>query len=155
MLAIKICRIYLDMVRNALIVGDFALYSQCMMLPLTLMSPHAHRVVTTEQGLRDTFHTYLAALCSQQVTNMIPMAEKAERMAADAITCDYVTHALRHGHRVAPPHKSRMTLRHQGGAWRTSAINNAFYNSNLVDPGAPRLTTDLNRPLTIAPMDLT
>ena len=141
MLVIEICQIYLDLASGALTAADFALYVQCMMLPVAFAAPHSHRVVTTEQGLREVFDTYLAAMRSQQVTNMILVAKKAEHIAADAITCDYVTHALRHGHRVAPPHESRMILRHHGGVWRTSAITNAFFNSRMVDPRAPRPLT--------------
>lgn len=155
MLVIEISQIYLDLVSNTLTTGDFARYAQCMMLPLTLTSPHSQSVVTTEHELRAGFDRYLAALRSQQVTHLIRLAEQAEPIARDTITCDYVSHVLSNGHRAAPPHKSRMTLSLQGGVWRTSAINNAFFNSSLVDPRAPRPPPNLIQPLTITAMELT
>lgn len=131
---LDICQAYLDEVSLALLTNNFQLYFSAMHLPFFLIGPHSNLAITTAADLRTGFDDYHQALRSQQVTQMIRLADSATQLDEGLISGGYQTHVLSGGTWVSSPHKSVISLRKVDGSWKAASVTNSYYNSALVDP---------------------
>ena len=131
---LDICQTYLDEVSIALLTNNFQMYFNAMHLPFFLIGPRSNQVVATDADLRAGFADYQQVLRSQQVTQLIRLADSATLLDDRLICGAYQTHVLSRGTWVSNPHKSLISLRKVDGSWKAAAVTNSFYNSTLVDP---------------------
>lgn len=136
---IDLCQSFLDEVSHAVLTGDFARYQPKMCLPIYLVSEHGSTMVHSLEDLHEGFVAYHNALKSQQVTNLVRMAESAVQLTPTLINCNYTTHAVRGGTWVAAPHQSQLVLRHTGDRWQTTCVINSFFSTALIEPPSKSL----------------
>ena len=122
-------QLYLDEVAGAVMRQDFAAYRDCVSLPFQLVTHAASLHIDNEQQLRQGFDTFAQTLRVQRITDYLRMVEGAEELDEVLITGRYVTHMMAGAHRVIPPFRSQITLRHENGCWRAASITNSLANS--------------------------
>lgn len=122
-------QIYLDEVAGAVMRQDYAAYRERVTLPFQLVTHTASHHIETDHDLRLGFDSFAQTLQIQRITDFMRLVEGAEAMDEALITGRYVTHMMAGAHRVIPPFRSQITLRHEGGRWRATSITNALANS--------------------------
>jgi hypothetical protein len=122
-------QIYLDEVAGSVLRRDFATYRDRIALPFQLVTHAASLHITDEATLRQGFDTFAQAVQVQRITDYLRLVEGAEELDEALITGRYVTHMMAGAHRVFPPFRSQITLRHEDGRWRAASITNALANS--------------------------
>ncbi|MGQ0567720.1 MAG: hypothetical protein ACT4OK_22010 [Gemmobacter sp.] len=122
-------QIYLDEVAAAVMRQDYAAYRERVALPFQLVTHTASLHIDTDAVLRQGFDTFAQSLQMQKITDFLRLVEGAEQMDEALITGRYVTHMMAGAHRVIPPFRSQITLRHEDGRWRAASITNALANS--------------------------
>lgn len=108
---------------------DFASYRERVALPFQLVTHAASLHIADEDTLRQGFETFAQTLRVQRITDYLRLVEGAEELDEALITGRYVTHMMAGAHRVMPPFRSQITLRHENGRWRAASITNALANA--------------------------
>ena len=122
-------QLYLDEVAGAVLRQDFAAYRERVALPFQLVSHTASLHINTDHDLRLGFDSFAQTLRLQRITDFLRLVEGAEDLDEALISGRYVTHMMAGAHRVIPPFRSQITLRHEAGRWRAASITNALANS--------------------------
>ena len=122
-------QLFLDEVAGAVMRSDYAAYRERVTVPFQLITHTANLHIDNDADLRQGFETFAQTLRVQRITDYIRLVEGAEEMDDVLITGRYVTHMMAGGHRVIPPFRSQITLRHEDGRWRAASITNALANS--------------------------
>jgi len=128
-----------DEVGAALMAGDWDSYVGHVLLPFTLQTGRATMVIETADELRAGFDRFHEMIVVQKLTDYIRLVDAANYTAPDTIEGTYVSHLMRHAHRVVEPYGSTMWLRQVDGRWRIPRIRNELNNASwpLLTPRPP------------------
>ncbi|MGQ0611265.1 MAG: hypothetical protein ACT4N9_09215 [Paracoccaceae bacterium] len=111
---------------RALLAGDFALYRDLFVLPVTLTPREgAPYVIADLDALREDFDLYHMVLRTNAVTDIFRDLQDVTPTAPGAVVVRVITHIMEHANRVAEPFETRFFLSDHGGDWRINAIESA------------------------------
>jgi hypothetical protein len=132
-----------DEVGATLMTGDWDTYAGQVLLPFTLQTGRATMVIETVDDLREGFNRFHEMIVVQKLTDYIRLVETAQHTAPDMIEGIYVSHLMRHAHRVVEPYRSTMWLREVNGRWKIPHIRNELNNASwpLLTPRPPKRGT--------------
>ncbi|MDP3195858.1 hypothetical protein [Tabrizicola sp.] len=123
---LEIYQTALNVVSDAVLVGNFDRYAAMIDLPYLVHTETARLLVTRREDLRPTFDALHETLRTQGVTHYERVARAADYVDRGRIEGWHHTHLIASGERLNYPHVSRHTLVLRDGDWRFSEAHYAI-----------------------------
>ncbi|KAF0115792.1 MAG: Uncharacterized protein FD150_816 [Rhodobacteraceae bacterium] len=120
MTPISIYQAALDVVSEAVLAGDFAVYAAMIDLPYLVLTDSAQLLITREADLRPTFDALHLGLKARGVHHYKRLARQADYVARGRIEGWHFTHVLSERDFAVPSRSARQVIVHRDGRWHFS-----------------------------------
>ncbi|WP_147127423.1 hypothetical protein [Shimia ponticola] len=115
---------------QALLDGDFAMWSRSVMLPFTFVSRSGSKQYEAWDDLRSDFDTFVGLLAEHGVTEIRRNVISIDHVSPTHLIARFSTELLSGSDDIIAPYTSTATLQFRNGAWKAMAIMGAVGAQN-------------------------
>jgi uncharacterized protein (DUF2461 family) len=128
----QVSEMLLELTGEALLSGDFRLFSLCFHLPHVIETADSKRVLKTTEDLRAVFDSVTDDYRRRHVTRLVRICEVAEFNSETKLKATHITHMMSGDQRVNDPFPCYSVLEFIDGRWQCVSSQYAVDNKTTV-----------------------